>query len=245
MILVEDFSGVLARLLPDPAPRKIAVAVSGGVDSLCLCLFVQAWAKSCGVQVVALTVDHLLRAASSDEARQVHSWLTGRGMEHHILVWEKSSYPKNIQNSARQARYDLLQEWCLANEVQYVLVGHNAQDQFETILQRLAHHSGVMGLAGIEEIVRHDQITLIRPLLRYSRQEITESMIHFQQEWIDDPSNLNPQFTRVKIRQNLAAFANYGLSFPRVLDFSKKMQKAKTSILTVAGSFFKRQCSIA
>lgn len=227
MINFEDFSRKLGHFFVNGLPDKIAVAVSGGADSLCLCLLTHDWAIKNNISLVALTVDHLLREESSSEALQVHQWLKSRGIEHYILPWEKKSFPKNIQESARKARYELLTAWCGTNEVLCLGVAHNAQDQYETILQRLAHHSGPIGLAGMDASLHMGDLRVIRPLLGYTRQEILQTLQSYGQDWVEDPSNQNPKYTRIQIRQNHQALEAKGLTASRILSFQKKMEQNK------------------
>ncbi len=223
MITQEQFSRSIEDLLPNRSSNRLAVAVSGGADSMCLCLLMNLWARSNGLCIVALTVDHLLRAESTAEAEKVLYWMQQRGIEHHTLSWKKESPPANLQDSARQARYKLLIEWCSQNHVKYLALAHNLDDQFETVMQRLAHHSGPSGLAGIPLARSTEHVKILRPLLNYSKSQIIETLRHLNQEWIEDPSNQNTKFTRIKIRQQQERWSSYGLSKERVLQLKQKM----------------------
>lgn len=235
MISKEEFSKALEPLLPNTAP--IAVAVSGGSDSLCLCLLLGNWAKDNGTHIVALTVDHQLRIESAQEAAQVHEWLEQRGIKHHTLKWEKSSTPANIQDSARKARYNLLSQFCESNNIPYLAVAHNMEDQVETILLRLAHHSGPSGLAGISNKRNLGQVTILRPLLNFSKSQIIDTLQNLEQPWIEDPSNKNNIYTRVKIRQQQSNWNNFGLTKERISSFQKKMSSRRINLETEANMF--------
>src|SRR5690606_24489820 len=107
-----EFARLLRPLLPG-RPGRLAVAVSGGADSMALALLARDWARKNRVALTALTVDHRLRRESSAEARQVGRWLKARGIAHRILVWQHETKPAaNLQALARQARYGLLQAHC-------------------------------------------------------------------------------------------------------------------------------------
>jgi tRNA(Ile)-lysidine synthase len=86
----------------------IAVAVSGGPDSLALTILADRWAREHGGELIALTVDHRLRRESAEEAQTVGSWLVARGIAHHVLVWTDPKPVTGIQEAARAARYRLL-----------------------------------------------------------------------------------------------------------------------------------------
>jgi len=107
----DAFAGLMAGLGPFEDRPTLAVAVSGGADSLCLALLAAEWARARGGRAVALTVDHRLRAGSRAEARQVATWLGARGIAHHCLAWTGDKPPSGVQAAARTARYRLLGQW--------------------------------------------------------------------------------------------------------------------------------------
>lgn len=233
--LEEHFASALITLLPQELPHKIAVAVSGGADSMCLSLLLHQWAEPLGIRVIGLTVDHLLRPESTDEAHQVHKWLATLGIEHHILSWDKEQKPRNLQESARQARYGLLDDWCQENDVRYLALAHNQDDQIETLLQRFAHHSGPLGLAGIPNLRELKKITLIRPLLAVSKKDIKTYLQQRHQNWIDDPSNQNVNFMRVKIRQS--KIAQDTQIKKRLLELRSQLARQRMALETEAKKF--------
>lgn len=186
----------------------LAVAVSGGLDSMALCLLTAAWAASRKARVVALTVDHALRAESALEALQVGCWLADRRIEHHILRWEDQKPDHGIQAAARAARYRLLGEWCVAHGILHLLIAHHREDQAETYILRAGRGSGPVGLSGMREVSRlplhlPDAPLLLRPLLGVSKSALRKNLEQLEQGWIEDPSNRNEKFERVRIRQNL------------------------------------------
>ncbi len=186
----------------------IAVAVSGGADSMALLLMARAWATRRGGKVVALTVDHGLRKESADEAMQVAQWCASLGVEHHTLVWDGKKPKAGIQEAARNARYELLTGWCKQHHVLHLLTAHHQGDQVETLFFRLARGSFIEGLACMQAVsVRHG-VRLIRPLLGMSKASL-ETFLHEKgQPWIEDPSNANMNYTRNRIRQSLAGQAH-------------------------------------
>lgn len=179
----------------------IAVAVSGGIDSMCLVHLLADWVNQVGGKLIAFTVDHGLRVESSREAQKVQLWLNDLGVEHHILKWEGIKPEVGIQQAARNARYDLLLSECKKRGILHLAVAHHYQDQVETHLIRKQMHSGPIGLAGMSEIMELDFVRIIRPLLQVSKQDIIDFMQGKQ--WIDDPSNENEKFTRVAIRKKI------------------------------------------
>ena len=130
--LDEDaFAALMQPLGPfEPAPR-IAVAVSGGPDSLALCLLAERWARARGGTVAALTVDHGLRPESGAEAAQVKRWLAARAIAQRTLRWTSAPRSGATQAEARAARFALLTGWCRRAGVFHLLLGHGS---VETVL---------------------------------------------------------------------------------------------------------------
>ena len=127
-----DFDALIARFTPDPQ-TKIAIAVSGGSDSVALLLLARAWAQRSERKLCVFTVDHGLRPEAKDEAKWVEALCTRLDLEHKTLVWAD---PKPTQNAARQARYTLLCEAMWESGASTILVGHTQDDVLETALMR-------------------------------------------------------------------------------------------------------------
>jgi tRNA(Ile)-lysidine synthase len=182
------------------ARPRVAVAVSGGPDSLALVLLAERWARQRGGQVWALTVDHGLRPESADEARTVAGWLDARAIPHEILVWAGDKPTSGIQEAARDARYRLIGEWCRAQGVLHVLTAHHREDQVETYLIRRRAGSGIDGLAGMSAVRELPGCRLVRPLLSVPRARLAALLENEGQPFLLDPSNSNPLFERARLR---------------------------------------------
>jgi tRNA(Ile)-lysidine synthase len=183
----------------EPRPR-IAVAVSGGPDSLALILLAARWARRRGGQAWGLTVDHGLRPESAEEARTVAGWLEPRAIPHEILGWVGDKPTSGIQEAARDARYRLLAQWCHAHGVLHLLSAHHREDQVETHLIRRRAGSGIDGLAGMSAVRELAGCRLIRPLLSVPRARLLALLEREGQPFLRDPSNLNPAFERARLR---------------------------------------------
>ena len=199
-----EFNSLLNAFAPFEPQPHLAVAVSGGSDSMALTLLAQEWAAARGGRITALTVDHGLRAASADEAVQVGLWCAKHGIAHAILRRDGPAFKSGIQAAARTARYGLLEAWCRAEGVLHLLSAHQRDDQAETVLMRWRRGSGIDGLAGMSGIVERGGLRLLRPLLTVSRARLRAGLTAGGQNWIDDPSNENPAFTRVRLRNEIA-----------------------------------------
>ena len=184
------------------APQKIVAAVSGGPDSLALLLMLH---QLYGEAVIAITVDHGLRAESAEEARYVGAICAARGIPHHVLHWKGEKPVANIQAAARAARYALLRDWCVRHDIFWVASAHHADDQAETLLMRLQRGTGLAGLSGIR-LVRSlgDGVRLVRPLLQLRRASLIAYVADAGLKAVDDPSNQDSRYKRVQVRSQLA-----------------------------------------
>lgn len=202
-VAAAEFAALMEPLGPFEALPALAVAVSGGADSLALCLLAQEWAAPRGGAVTALTVDHGLRAGAADEAALVGDWLRARAIEHRVLPWCGEKPRRGVQAKAREARYGLLRDWCRGHAVLHLLVAHHADDQAETLLMRAGRASGFDGLAGMAALADTDTPRLLRPLLGLGRARLRATLKARGQAWIEDPSNRDPRFARVRVRAAL------------------------------------------
>ncbi len=183
-------------------PTSFCIGVSGGADSLALCILLKGFCKKKKINLYAVTVDHQLRPEAKKEAKGVHDFLSNEGIYHEVLVWEHKDIKSDIENQARQARYDLIKNFCKKNKCEYLLTAHHKDDQIETFLINLSRGSGVYGLSGIKEISTQDELTLIRPLLSFSKEEILNFCKEQGIKFYHDNMNDDEKYLRVKIRKN-------------------------------------------
>jgi tRNA(Ile)-lysidine synthase len=200
-----DLAAALAAALgaPRSPDAQLAVAVSGGPDSLAL---LRLAAVAFPGRVAALTVDHALRPDSAAEAAGVAARCAGIGVPHTTLVWTGPKPRGNLQAAARGARYALMGDWCAANGVGVLLTAHHRDDQAETLLLRLARGSGSGGLAGVRP-VRHLQpgVAVVRPLLGVPRADLVAVVAAAGWDAVDDPANHDRRHDRTAARAVLAA----------------------------------------
>lgn len=243
------------KLFADLEPKGIVlVAVSGGGDSVGLLLLANAWANRHNITLHAVTVDHGLRPEAAAEAAYVASLCDGMGIDHTTLGWEGIKPHSGIADAARRARYTLMEEFALEIGADLILTGHTADDQAETVYMRLmrerespdvpepgpsdkrggAHtHTGNVptsgrGLAGMaRRSLLPGGCELARPLLGVSRARLRSYLGSFPQNWIEDPTNWDISYERVRVRNRLqddsllshrlGAFANVMGGFRHVL----------------------------
>lgn len=215
------FEALMAPLSPfEPAPR-IAVAVSGGPDSLALCLLAERWARARGGAVLGLTVDHRLRPESGAEAAQARRWLAAHAIPHRTLRWSGTRRTTGVQEEARAARLALLTGWCRRAGVLHLLLGHQREDQAETALQRLVRGSGIDGLAAMAPVrlalePAGSGVRLLRPLLSVPRAALLATLARRDQPWIDDGTNQDTRHARTRLAAAIARLGPEGLSAERL-----------------------------
>lgn len=228
----ENLVGILGK-----TPLRVAVAVSGGSDSLCLTLLTNNWCKENGVELTALTVDHNLRSESAEEAMTVHSWLENYGIHHEILTYTGKIPTSNIEAEARQYRYKLLCDYVKQHNIDFLFIAHNQDEQRETFFLNLSRGSGVYGLCGMPAISQRDGVNIVRPMMIFTKSEIKEYLTNIHQVWVEDPSNQDDKYKRVRIRKLQSFIDELELTNERIVNTISNMQRVRDSI-----EFFVREC---
>lgn len=206
--MTPDLSAILKQAFGPDAPPRVGVAVSGGGDSTALLVGL----REAGFDLAAVTVDHGLRAGSAEEAAGVGRLCAGLGVPHSVLSWEGAAAEGNLMDAARRARLRLIGAWARGRGIGHVALGHTADDEAETFLMRLGREAGLEGLAGMRRRFVAEGVTWHRPLLDVSRADLRAALRARGLGWIDDPSNDNPRFGRVRARQALATLAPLGIT---------------------------------
>lgn len=194
----KDFAAGMARLGPYPAAPKLAVACSGGADSTALTLLAAFWARGLGGDALALIVDHGLRASSAAEAELTAQRLARRGIASRILTLSGLAGP-GLQEKARQARYEILGEAALREGRLFLLLGHHAADQAETVAMRAQRGAG--GAEGMAAWSARGPVVLLRPLLEVQPAALKAYLLAQSMAWVEDPSNADPRYERVRVRE--------------------------------------------
>lgn len=222
-----EFRICLDALGPFERAPLLVVGVSGGADSIALALLADRWAKRQGGRVIALTVDHRLRAESAAEARQVRRWLKPRGIAQATLVWDGPHPAHDLQAAARAARYRLMEDWCRTHGALHLLTAHHLEDLAETFWLRLARGSGLDGLAGIAPVTERRHCRVLRPLLDVAPERLRARLLQEGQAWLEDPSNLNRAYARVRIRTARGLLESEGLGAARLVETMRHLGCAR------------------
>lgn len=237
----ENFSALMARLGIDFAVGdKIAVALSGGGDSIALALLLKEFCKNNKLSLVALTVDHGLRPESANEAAQVALWMKAAGVLHQTLKWTGKKPQTHIQELAREARYRLMADYCRKHNIKYLCLAHHADDQAETILFRLAKGSGIDGLGGMRNAVPYDnELILLRPLLSVRHDDLIAYNKSQNAEWVEDPSNQSNRYARARIRNSFNVLEKEGLTVDRLCRLADRLQSASEIVAEATDNAYK------
>ncbi len=211
-------------------PDKMAVAVSGGGDSIALLSAMARYAIDRQIELHVITIDHGLRPEFKHEVAVVTSLCQKLGLQHHLEFWSGWDGAGNMQAEARDGRYELLADWAYAQQIDYIALAHTADDQAETFLMRLARSAGVDGLSAMSpRSVRHG-ITWLRPFLNTRRDALRLYLQAAGLTWVDDPSNRNRDFERIRVRDAMTVLETLGIGIEALVDVTAHMKQAREAL---------------
>nr|WP_283254915.1 tRNA lysidine(34) synthetase TilS [Marivita sp. GX14005] len=258
----------MGQLLGPDFPGDIGLAVSGGGDSMAMLYLAHNWTRDYGVRLWIVTVDHGLRAESAAEADMVAQEAGLLGWPHATLRWAWDG-AGNLQNAAREARLTLIDAW--RGHLRHVLFAHTQDDQAETVLMRLARGSGVDGLAGMRgrriavphplgaaalpDSAWHGTLPprgdaapgfeLLRPCLGMSRQELRHYARVLKGRWVEDTSNDDPAYDRVRVRKILGLLREEGVTTEALAETAARMARARDGLNARLADAVKEVCKSA
>jgi len=235
-ITLSEAQALLAPLSRFP---HVALAVSGGPDSLALMRLAARWRAELGLalKLSVLTVDHGLRPSSREEALTVGRLAAELGLPHAILTWEQEPHSASLQARARAARYDLMAAYCHEHDIPALVTAHHLDDQAETFLMRLKRGSGLDGLAAIPERGAWAGIAILRPLLDLPKARLVATLDEAGIAFASDPSNVDPRFERARVRGSTEALERLGLT-PEALALSaRRLRRAREALDHAAQDF--------
>ena len=219
------FASSMRALNLETAPRLIT-ALSGGPDSTALACLANLYARSRGKDHIAVIVNHNIRPDAAKEAVRVSQRMKNRAIACQILTIEDKAPETGVQTWARHQRFDALTKLARQRGA-VVLVAHHQADQAETVLMRLAHGSGVVGLAGMRGLTMRDAVLVARPMLDWHADSLVDVLALFDCDYEDDPSNRNSKFERVQVRKFLRNAAASGLP---VIDDALRLGRAMQAL---------------
>lgn len=237
-----------AAFAPLARYSRLALAVSGGPDSLAALHLIARWRAEgdCNPDLTVLTVDHGLRAGSREEAEMVARMAACLGLRHATLTWSQSGGQKGgLQARARQARYDLMAAYCHAHDIKALVTAHHLDDQAETFLMRLKRGSGLDGLAAIPEESVRAGIAVLRPLLDVPKARLAATLSEAGIAFADDPSNADPRFERARVRASQDALARLGLTHAALARSAHRLRRARTALEQATTGFLGSHATVS
>ena len=212
--------------------ENFIVAVSGGPDSLALCFLSKIYSIKKNLKVKYFHVDHKLRSNSTIEAKSLKLLVKKLSTNLEILTWVGEKPKSNIQSVARDKRYELMINKAKKLKINNILLGHHKDDLIENFFIRILRGSGLNGMVSFDQRTKLQNINLIRPLLKFSKKNLEHITKKVFKNYVEDPSNKNDEFKRVKIRNFIKNLQSEGLDLKKFNLTIKNLKSANESIKT-------------
>jgi tRNA(Ile)-lysidine synthase len=221
------------RLFADwKAAPAIVLAVSGGPDSIALMWLAARWRRALarGPRLIAVTVDHRLRAEAAAEARDVKRLARALDLPHRTMRWTGAKPTTGLPAAARAARYRLLAQAARAHGATHVLTAHTRDDQAETLLMRMLRGSGIAGLAAMARESEREGVRLARPFLNVSKSQLIATLEKAKIDFADDPTNRDTSFTRPRLRRLMPVLATEGGDVRSLARLASRLARANAAV---------------
>ena len=211
--------------------KSFALAVSGGSDSLCLAYLSKMYATEFKNKIHVLIVDHKLRNESHKEALKVKEILKKKGIQSKVLNWKGVVPKSNIQRSARNIRYSLISDYCSKKSIKYLITAHHMDDQIENFFIRLLRGSGLTGLSSMPESVNFNNgLKIVRPFLSFKKEDLKYVTVNIFKTYIQDPSNKDEKFLRVRVRKYRKNMEKEGLNTSKIIKTVNNLLSANKAL---------------
>jgi tRNA(Ile)-lysidine synthase len=232
-ISVQAAKGLFADWKAAPA---IVLAVSGGPDSIALMWLAARWRSTLarGPRLIAVTVDHGLRAEAAREARDVKRLARSLDLPHRTMRWTGAKPKTGVPAAARTARYRLLAQAARAQGATHILTAHTRDDQAETLLLRLVRGSGIAGLSAMARETERDGVRLARPFLHVAKAQLVATLKKAKVDFADDPTNRDPNYTRPRLRALMPALAAEGGDSRNLARLASRLARANAAVEILA-----------
>ena len=204
--------------------KNFIVAVSGGPDSLCLAFLSKVYSLKNKLNSRYYIIDHALRAESKNEAILTKKRLKKVFINAKILTWKGEKPKNNIQSIARSKRYELLLNQCKNSNIKHILLGHHSDDLLENFLIRMLRGSGLRGLTSFGSSSVDGNIKLLRPLTVFDKNQLILFTKKIFGKYIQDPSNFDEKFQRIRIRKLINELQKDGLDKTKFLKTIKNLK---------------------
>ena len=239
----QDFEAKMRELRVN---SDIAVAVSGGPDSLALMHLSNRYALNNKFNLTVLSIDHGIRAESSKEIVWLEKIAKKNKINFYSTKLKKKINSSNTLSKARTLRYEALSKYCNKKKIKFLLTAHHLDDEIENFLMRLIRGSGVKGLSSLKVKSRYKntKLILVRPLLEYSKKSLVAYLSEQKQVYINDRTNYNNKYDRSRIRKLSQQLINEGLSKVRFKNVLKNLKNADNAINTAVSNYLEEQVKL-
>jgi tRNA(Ile)-lysidine synthase len=231
-ISAQDAKRLFAELKDVPA---LVLAISGGPDSIALMWLVVRWRRALarGPRLIAVTIDHGLRAGAAREARDVKRLARRLDLPHRTMRWTGAKPKTGVPAAARAVRYRLLAQAARASGATHIVTAHTRDDQAETLLMRLLRGSGIAGLAAMARRTERDGVILARPLLDVSKARLIATLKQAKLDFAEDPTNRDLNLTRPRLRALMPALAAEGGDPANLVRLAARLARANAAVETL------------
>lgn len=205
-MLQEQFDDFMNQNFDKAISSEVALAVSGGSDSIALLFLASKWSKENAVRLVVFAVDHQLRQESSDEIEFVKNTSKDLGHKFIGLVWHHDNSKSSIQEKARIARYEMMSNKCHELGISCILTAHHYDDFLENYFMRKRKKSGALGLSNSYSTF-YNNIQILRPLFNIKKTKLINYLRMHSIKWIEDMSNSLDVYERNKVRKYILSLS--------------------------------------
>lgn len=202
-MLYEKFISNFSNLIGEIDFKAIAIAVSGGADSVALLNLMTKWSAANKVKLVVMNVNHNLRAEAKLEGDYVAALSKQLGLECFMLAWNPQNNFANLQARARAGRYQLMTAHCHQLNILTLITAHHREDYIENFLIRKQRKSSPLGLSS-SNINFYNNIRILRPLFDLPKQDLVDYLIKNKIQWFEDQSNYSDKYQRSRIRKEIS-----------------------------------------
>ena len=239
----QDFEAKMRELRVN---SDIALAVSGGPDSLALMHLSNRYALNNNINLTVLSIDHGIRAESSKEIVWLEKIAKKNKINFYSTKLKKKINSSNTLSKARTLRYEALSKYCNKKKIKFLLTAHHLDDEIENFLMRLVRGSGIKGLSSLKVKSRYKntKLILVRPLLEYSKKSLIQYLSEQKQSYLNDRTNYNNKYDRSRIRKLSQQLIQEGLSKVRFKNVLKNLKNANNAINTAVSNYLEEQVKL-
>ncbi len=232
-----QFSSILSKqfFLFEKKPH-VALSFSGGSDSLALLILMNSWIKKKKGVLTLIHFNHKLRKDSFLEARFTRKISKKFNLNFKIFNWDDKKPRNAIMAKARDIRYKTIIDFCKKYKIISLMTAHHFDDSLETYLMRKKRKFSTLGLTSIPARNNRDSVQILRPLINIRKERLIKTCHKYKYEWIEDSSNKNERFERIRIRNLIKDFSKKEKS--KLINDFNKCKRTNYYVENKVGEFF-------